>query len=132
MKMILGLLLIGTAKLHASDDLLFLNAIGQVESGGRNEAHNPICGARGYLQITKGTWHQHSDWPHELAHNGLKCQIVGLRHIQWLKKTTQTTDYEHLAAMWKFGATGWRDAKSNERLDYTSRVMAIFNELKNK
>lgn len=135
MRLIIGLLMIGTAKLHASDDLKFLEALAQVESGGNPEAVGP-CGSAGLYQIHPKTWASLTERPFSDAKKPLRSQIIALKLLQRLKKEMGTEVYWTLACGWKFGAFYHHKIETNEqltaRLDYANRVCALFNELKNK
>jgi soluble lytic murein transglycosylase-like protein len=129
---LLAICILGTAKLKGNDDALFLQAIAQVESNGDVTAHNPRCHGRGIYQIGPACWAQHSSRPHSDAHDPTIAFIVAMRHLAWLRKDSWATGYPQLAAMWRFGRTGWMKADEGVRQDYVERVMAIFNELKTK
>jgi hypothetical protein len=135
MKLFFSILALGAAKLSASDDLFFLQAISAVESGDCDTAVGP-CGAVGRFQMLPTTWAQHTDWPVSDATKRLRAEIVALRHLQWLKKAMDTDVYWSLAAGWKSGAYYNRKTETNEqmlaRIDYANRVVSLFKELKNK
>jgi len=129
---LIAICLLGTAKLKGSDDALFLQAIAQVESAGDPMAYNPRCQGKGLYQIGPTCWAQHSSWPHSDAHDPTRAFIVAMRLLAWQRKDSWVTGYPQLAAMWRFGRTGWMKADEGVRQDYVERVMAIFNELKTK
>lgn len=135
MKMILGLLLIGTAKLHASDDLLFLRCISMVETGDKDDAVGP-CGSVSRYQISPDTWREFSEWPIEDASNRLKAQIVALKILQSNRRVMQTDVYWTLACGWLRGPWYHRKTETNSqmlaRIDYANRVCALMKDLKNK
>jgi hypothetical protein len=145
MKTLLGILLIGVARLKANDDLLFLRAIAQVESGNANHPDGDDdvvgpCGARGRYQISEIAWRQHTKWPHTDAHHPTKSQIVALKHLQWLRGVLKKDMggepmYHQLASAWLRGP-GYRTTLATEstnrfikRLDYSGRVTEIFKSL---
>jgi hypothetical protein len=135
MKMILGLLLIGTAKLHASDDLLFLHAISMVETGEKDSAVGP-CGSVSRYQISPDTWREFSEWPIEDAIRPLKAQIVALKILQSNRRVMQTDSYWTLACGWLRGPRYHKYKETNSqllaRIDYANRVVAILKDLKTK
>lgn len=135
MRLILGLLLISTAKLTANDDLLFLEAISAIESGGVDKAVGP-CGSVSRYGISPDTWREFSDWPIEAAVKPLKAQIVALRILQDRRKQMQTQEYWTLACGWLRGPRYSRTNETNEkmlaRVDYANRVLALMKELKTK
>lgn len=139
MKQILALLLIGTAKLNAGDDLRFLDAIAQVETG-RNDQAVGACGARGRYQISRVTWEQHAPkMNHKEAQFYTKSTVVALKHLAWLRKVAMQRNgeeptYYKLAWWWKCGVNHSLDTESNEqliaRVDYANRVIAIMEDKK--
>lgn len=137
MKLLISLLLLGAAKLSASDDLKFLDAISQVESGGRDDAVGP-CGSRGRFQIKESTWKALTHWPHGHAHRPLKSQIIAMKLLKALKEELGMKpgeeDYLRLAYAWLAGGQYGKKQETNkqllDRIGYGVRVMTILKELK--
>lgn len=140
MKTLLALLVIGSAKLMANDDILFLKAISMVESGEDDNAVGP-CGAVGRYQMLPATWRLHSDWPIDSAKNYSMATAVALTHLKWLRKTMEVdrgfpADYRDIACAWLRGPSWYKRTEGNHRMvvrmEYAARVMNLFNELKTK
>lgn len=143
MKTLIALLVIGSAKVWASDCLLFLEAIAQVESGGDDLAVGP-CGSRGRYQLSWSAWAQWSKEPHTEAHNPTKSLAVALKHVAWIRKTVAEreginlgdVDYREIANCWLRGVNWSRNGENwdrgIQRMEYSARVMNLFHELKTK
>lgn len=142
MKKLIALLLLGAAKLTASEDLALLRAIAEVESGNNPKAVG-LCGSRGLYQMKEATWRMHTDLPFDRAFNALDAQLVALKHLRFLRahievncKIQCTT--VHLAYAWRYGqnsfSTEWRQKETNERrlerLEYGARIDSLFREYK--
>lgn len=143
MKTLIALAIIGSAKLAANDDVLFLQAIAAVESGGDDAAIGP-CGAISRYQIMPSTWKQHSSWTVSDALNPNLSQAVAIKHLEWLRKTigrdqgipADYVEYRMLACAWRYGQFWYKRSETTERMldrqEYAARIQNIFNELKTK
>lgn len=134
MRTIITMLLLGAAKLTATDDIKFIEAIAQVESGGRDDAVGP-CGSISRYQIMPSTWRMHTQWPISDSSRPLKAQIVAVKHLRYLKTCLKTSDdYFVLACAWKcgpgYGSKKETNKQLTDRLEYAARVLNVFNELK--
>jgi hypothetical protein len=131
LKKLLALCLLGTAKLTASDDLAFIEAIAHVESGNVASAIGR-AGEVSKYQLMPSTWRDRTDWPLSDAKNATKAQAVALAHLQWLRRHGKTDDYRTLAMMWRYGIAGWKHADVVERAEYSARILNVFDQIKDK
>lgn len=115
----------------AHDDLRFIAAIAQVESGNNDNAVSPTGCVSAY-QFTCSTWNMHVQWPISDASNRAKAQYVAIKHVHWLRKELtrlnpeRTVDYYTLAVAWRFGPYA---CPTKERADaYANRVLNLIIE----
>lgn len=115
---------------HACDDLRFLSAIAQVESG-NNAKSVSSSGCVSSYQITPQNWAMHTDWPLSDASDPTKAQVVAVRHLQWIRSELAKMphvgeiDVPALALAWRYGPHG-RGNKASA-IDYVSRVKNILS-----
>lgn len=131
---------IALCKVMAQDDIDLVEAIAQVESGGRDDSVGLLTArgerAVGRYQMLPSTWRDRTNWPVKYAHDHLKAQVVAVAHLRWLRRqleqrpdVDQVTIY-HLACAWRFGhayAGKWdTNAQFLVRNDYAQRVRACY------
>ncbi len=124
------LLMCAMSKSSAIDREKFLDAVKEVETGGRLGAVGRN-GERGPWQFTPGVWRQHSRLSFWRAHNYDDSRTVARLHFEWIKTRLEANGVEAtpltIAYAWNCGvaATVTNSVPRSTR-DYASRVVNIY------
>lgn len=98
-----------------AESYALLNAIAQIESGGRDSVTGSR-GERGRYQIRQSTWEHFSSLPFRKAYNERESTIVAKQVFMWnadyfLSQTKRHASPQEMYVMWNWGVGNFKHAK---------------------
>ena len=115
------------------DRKIFLRAIDEVESGGRDAARG-AAGERGRYQLTQRVWSQHTASPFKHAHRRDLAHAVAEQHFDWIVNQLEMAgwpaDVESVALAWNAGLTATINCRTPaSSQDYAQRVCNLYADM---